>query len=137
LSGVFCPDADVPLKQKPIKAFSCVAVRYIPPSVVSVLCVVGEPSIKKLPAESLVVDRIYPVPAVDASVVVPLIKEYLEISVKNDDALIKLAAIVQRLMKDNNNEGGGLLLSDEEKRQLMDAIDEVEKDLPVKGDEDE
>jgi len=41
------------------------------------------------------------------------------------------------LMKDNNNEGGGLLLSDEEKRQLMDAIDEVEKDLPVKGDEDE
>ena len=73
----------------------------------------------------------------DASVVVPLIKEYLEISVKNDDALIKLAAIVQRLMKDNNNEGGGLLLSDEEKRQLMDAIDEVEKDLPVKGDEDE
>ena len=56
----------------------------------------------------------------DASVVVPLIKEYLEISVKNDDALIKLG-IVQRLMKDNNNEGGGLLLSDEEKRQLMDA----------------
>ena len=29
------------------------------------------------------------------------------------------------------------VLSDEEKRQLMDAIDEVEKDLPVKGDEDE
>ena len=38
----------------------------------------------------------------DASVVVPLIKEYLEISVKNDDALVKLAAIVQRMMKDNN-----------------------------------
>ena len=70
----------------------------------------------------------------DASVVVPLIKEYLEIS-KNDD-LIKLRDCT-KIDEDNNNEGGGLLLSDEEKRQLMDAIDEVEKDLPVKGDEDE
>lgn len=70
----------------------------------------------------------------DAAVVVPLIKEYLDISVRNDDALIKLAAIVQRMMKDNNSNGeGGLILSDEEKRQLMEAIDEVEKDLPSDG----
>ena len=70
----------------------------------------------------------------DAAVVVPLIKEYLDISVRNDDALIKLAAIVQRMMKDSNNgEAGGLILSDEEKRQLMEAIDEVEKDLPTDG----
>ena len=56
----------------------------------------------------------------DAAVVVPLIKEYLDISVRNDDALIKLAAIVQRMMKDSNSgEAGGLILSDEEKRQLM------------------
>ena len=41
-------------------------------------------------------------------------------------------------MRDNNSEGGGLLLSDEEKRQLMDAIDEVERELPVvEGDENE
>jgi len=67
----------------------------------------------------------------DASVVVPLIKEYLDISVRNDDALIKLAAIVQRMMKDSNSgEAGGMVLSDDEKRQLMEAIDEVEKDLP-------
>ena len=72
----------------------------------------------------------------DAAVVVPLIKEYLDISVKNDDALSKLAAIVQRMMKDSNSgEAGGMMLSDEEKRQLMEAIDEVEKDLP-KEDED-
>lgn len=74
----------------------------------------------------------------DAAVVVPLIKEYLEISVKNDDALIKLAAIVQRMMKDNNTaESGGLMLSEEEKRQLMDAIDEVEKDLPKEDGDNE
>jgi len=74
----------------------------------------------------------------DASVVVPLIKEYLDISVRNDDALIKLAAIVQRMMKDNNSgSDGGMLLSPEEKRQLMEAIDEVEKDLPKEDEDDE
>ena len=72
-----------------------------------------------------------------AAVVVPLIKEYLDISVKNDDALIKLAAIVQRMMKDNAAaETGGFILSEEEKRQLMDAIEEVEKDLPKDGDDE-
>jgi hypothetical protein len=73
-----------------------------------------------------------------AAVVVPLIKEYLDISVKNDDALIKLAAIVQRMMKDNTNaESGGFILSEDEKKQLMEAIDEVEKDLPKDGEDDE
>ena len=74
----------------------------------------------------------------DAAVVVPLIKEYLDVSVKNDDALIKLAAIVQRMMKDNAaSETGGFILSDEEKKQLMAAIDEVEKDLPKESDGDD
>jgi len=74
----------------------------------------------------------------DASVVVPLIKEYLDISVRNDDALVKLAAIVQRMMKDNNSsDDGGFMLSEDEKRQLMDAIDEVEKDLPKEESGDE
>ena len=34
----------------------------------------------------------------DATIIVPLIKEYLDLAVKNDDALIKLASIVQRGM---------------------------------------
>ena len=72
----------------------------------------------------------------DASVVVPLIKEYLEISVKNDDALVKLAAIVQRMMKDNNTGDGNYMLSDEEKRQLMDAIEEVEKEIICRAQKD-
>ena len=33
----------------------------------------------------------------DATLIVPMIKEYMEISVKNDDALIKLATIIQRI----------------------------------------
>jgi hypothetical protein len=58
----------------------------------------------------------------DATVIVPLIAEYLEVSVKNDDALVKLASIVQRLVsasskgEDDGNEFG---LSDEERKQLI------------------
>ena len=34
----------------------------------------------------------------DASLMVPMIKEYLEVSVKNDDNLVRLTAIIQRLL---------------------------------------
>ena len=46
----------------------------------------------------------------DATVVVPLIKEYMEISVKNDDQLIKMAAIVQRLSTGTSTTGDGGML---------------------------
>lgn len=40
----------------------------------------------------------------DATLLVPLIKEYLEISVKNDEQLVKLAGIIQRM---GANQKGG------------------------------
>mgnify|MGYP003668637216 CR=1 FL=1 len=63
----------------------------------------------------------------DATVVVPLIKEYMEISVKNDDHLIKMASIVQRLTTGGANTGDGGLLSTEEMDQLMDVAEEIAK----------
>ena len=63
----------------------------------------------------------------DAPVIVPLIKEYMEISVKNDDQLIKMAAIVQRLSTGAANSGDGGLLSAEEMDQLMDVAEEIAK----------
>tara|TARA_R110002167_G_scaffold194497_1_gene397173 strand:+ start:161 stop:538 length:378 start_codon:yes stop_codon:yes gene_type:complete len=63
----------------------------------------------------------------DATVVVPLIKEYMEISVKNDDQLIKMAAIVQRLSASTSGGGDGGLLSEEEMSQLMDVAEEISK----------
>ena len=63
----------------------------------------------------------------DATVVVPLIKEYMEISVKNDDQLIKMAAIVQRLSSSTSNSGDGGLLTTEEMDQLMDVAEEIAK----------
>ena len=63
----------------------------------------------------------------DATVIVPLIKEYMEISVKNDDQLIKMAAIVQRLSTGAANNGDGGLLTDAEMSQLMDVAEEIAK----------
>ena len=63
----------------------------------------------------------------DATVVVPLIKEYMEISVKNDDQLIKMAAIVQRLSTGTTTSGDNGLLTEEEMDQLMDVAEEIAK----------
>jgi hypothetical protein len=58
--------------------------------------------------------------ASDATVIVPLIKEYLDVAVKNDDHLVKLTAIVQRFISTKQTiAGADGLLSEEEKQQLM------------------
>ena len=67
----------------------------------------------------------------DATLIVPLIKEYMEIGVKNDDALIKMATIIQRAVN-TVNEDGGLGISDEEKEALLAEMDK----LQIKKDKD-
>jgi len=63
----------------------------------------------------------------DATLIVPLIKEYMEIGVKNDDALIKMATIVQRVLQ-NEGSGDALLITDEEKQQLLAEMDKLQLD---------
>jgi hypothetical protein len=58
----------------------------------------------------------------DATLLVPLIKEYLEIGVKNDDLLIKMAALAQRALAVQST-GDSLTISDEEKQQLLAEIE--------------
>ena len=65
----------------------------------------------------------------DATVVVPLIKEYMEISIKNDDHLLKMAAIVQRLSTGATTSGGGDMLTEEELNQLQGVVEEMEKEV--------
>lgn len=58
--------------------------------------------------------------ASDATIIVPLIKEYLDVAVKNDDHLVKLTAIVQRYISTKQTiSGADSLLSEEEKQQLL------------------
>ena len=61
----------------------------------------------------------------DATLIVPLIKEYMEIGVKNDDALIKMDTIIQRAVN-TESEDGGFGISDEEKDQLMAEMEKLQ-----------
>ena len=63
--------------------------------------------------------------------IVPMLKEYLEINVKNDDQLVKIAAIVQRLVASESKGGSeeSYGLSDSEKEQLMKAVEETAEDV--------
>jgi len=67
----------------------------------------------------------------DATLVVPLIKEYLEIGVKNDEQLIKMATIIQRCLSIDNSggSGDGYLISDDEKAQLLENINKIQENL--------
>lgn len=60
----------------------------------------------------------------DAVIIVPLIKDYYDVGVKNDEQLVKLAAVVQRLVAKTENSAEGLntLITDEERKQLMDEV---------------
>jgi hypothetical protein len=74
----------------------------------------------------------------DATIIVPLIKDYLEVSVKNDDQLAKLLAVVQRLIGNNEHGDGEFSISEEEKQQLLDELEAIENsnnklDVQVKG----
>jgi hypothetical protein len=61
-----------------------------------------------------------------ALTIVPLIANYLNISVKNDEQLIKLASIVQRAASLGEGDSiGGFILSEAEKEQLFSAVSEI------------
>ena len=68
--------------------------------------------------------------------IVPMIKEYLEINVKNDDQLVKMAGIVQRLIsaeqKSSSEDEFGL--SEEEKNQLLGSIEDSVSEIQIESD---
>lgn len=74
----------------------------------------------------------------DVQVFIPRIKELLEVGVKNDEQLIKLAAVVQRIastqIEVSGGEGAGL--TEEEKAQLLKNVESLKNikktvDTPV------
>jgi len=60
----------------------------------------------------------------DATLIVPLIKEYMEIGVRNDEQLIKMATIVQRALNNTSGEDS-MGITEEEKQQLMEELDKL------------
>ena len=69
----------------------------------------------------------------DATLIVPLIKEYMEIGVRNDEQLIKMATIIQRAL--NNSSGEDALgITEDEKEQLLEELDKLNSNFEEKKD---
>lgn len=59
----------------------------------------------------------------DAAVLGPVIKDFLDVNVKNDEHLVRLAQIAQRLVSvSSKGTSSGDMLSEEEKLQLLNNI---------------
>ena len=76
----------------------------------------------------------------DMAVIGPIIKDLVDTSVRNDESLIKMAAIAQRMIASKDkNEGDVGFLSDKEKEQLLnqleDTVNEVSEQQDAKVDE--
>jgi len=69
--------------------------------------------------------------------IIPMLKGYLEINVKNDDQLVKMPGIVQRMIASENKGGAEeeFGLSEAEKEQLMNAVNDVAEDVQKYSDE--
>tara|TARA_B100000287_G_scaffold372476_1_gene371123 strand:+ start:1845 stop:2246 length:402 start_codon:yes stop_codon:yes gene_type:complete len=66
----------------------------------------------------------------DVVMVAPIIKEYMDIAVKNDEHLVKLASVIQRIIsKSSSSSEESFLLSDAEKEDLINALQEDVEDL--------
>lgn len=80
----------------------------------------------------------------DATLVVPMIKEYLEIGVKNDEQLVKIATIVQRLETSIQKSSGDSDWFDSEELQALlsndtvigEKIESVQQEMDSEEEED-
>ena len=71
----------------------------------------------------------------DVVMVAPIIKEYMEVSVKNDEHLVKLAGVLQRILaKSTGGDEESFLLSDAEKEDLISALQEDVEDIQREAD---
>ena len=66
----------------------------------------------------------------DVVMVAPIIKEYMDTAVRNDEHLVKLAGVLQRIIsKSQGDSDESMLLSDSEKEELMSTLQDTVDDL--------
>lgn len=66
----------------------------------------------------------------DMAVIGPIIKDLIDTSVRNDDQLVKLANLAQKLIaSEKKSEGMEGFLSDFEKQQLLKDIEDAQKEI--------
>ena len=63
----------------------------------------------------------------DAMIIVPLIKDYLNVSVSNDELLVRLAGIIQKIMTADAQtlDGNPISMTDAEKKALWDQVESL------------
>ena len=71
----------------------------------------------------------------DATLIVPMIKEYMDIGVKNDEHLIKLAQVIQRLEAISAKGGDGEMFDISELADLLEESEEVKEEISNKSDD--
>ena len=71
----------------------------------------------------------------DVVMVAPIIKEYMDTAVRNDEHLVKLAGVLQRIISKSSGESDeSMLLSDAEKEELMGTLQDTVNDLQKESD---
>ena len=71
----------------------------------------------------------------DVVLVAPIIKEYMDTAVRNDEHLVKLAGVLQRIIsKSQGDSDESMLLSDAEKEELMGTLQDTVQDLQNESD---
>ena len=71
----------------------------------------------------------------DVVLVAPIIKEYMDTAVRNDEHLVKLAGVLQRIIsKSQGDSDESMLLSDAEKEELMGTLQDTVNDLQKESD---
>ena len=71
----------------------------------------------------------------DVVLVAPIIKEDMDTAVRNDEHLVKLAGVLQRIISKSQGESDeSMLLSDEEKEELMGTLQDTVEDLQRESD---
>ena len=72
----------------------------------------------------------------DIAILGPILKELMDVGVKNDDNLLKLATVIQRIMnKQADIVEDTSLLSESEKEELMSSLEDAAASLQNKSDE--
>ena len=73
----------------------------------------------------------------DAMVIMPVIKEIVDVAVKNDEHLVKLASVIQRIISRSvgGTDDDAMMLTDAEKEELIHTMQDTVDDLQKQSDE--
>jgi hypothetical protein len=85
----------------------------------------------KIQIESLIQEMmVYIKDPQSAVTLFPMISDFMEANIRNDELLVKLGAVVQRVMQaESKNQEGEYGLSDKEKDQILGKIEEAAQNI--------